>query len=164
MSWVQEKSGNDCDLAFVTAMSEHHLGGMRMARDEVRLGSDRKPRQKAREIFEKQERERATMLRWKRAWSHTDRAVLVPAKNVCMINDSSMANDQIPIEIDGRTYYGCCPMCKERLSKEEASRYAFDPVSGKKVDKATAVIGALPGGRVLYFESIETFAAYNASV
>jgi YHS domain-containing protein len=91
-----------------------------------------------------------------------DKAVLVPAKNVCMINDRSMANDQIPVEVDGKTYYGCCPMCKERLAKEEASRYAIDPVSGKKVDKAKAVIGALPGAAVLYFESIENFAKYNA--
>lgn len=164
MSWLQEKNGNEFDLAFLIAMSEHHLGGIRMARDEVRLGSDRRPRQKAREIAEKQARERETMLRWKRAWSIRDRAMLVPAKNVCMVNDSSMANEQIPIEVDGRTYYGCCPMCKERLGKEEAARYAFDPVSGRKVDKATAVIGALPGGRVLYFETIETFAAYNASI
>jgi YHS domain-containing protein len=91
-----------------------------------------------------------------------DKAVRVESKNVCMINDRSMANEQIPVEVDGKTYYGCCPMCKERLAKEEASRYAIDPVSGNKVDKAKAVIGALPGAAVLYFESVENFQRYNA--
>lgn len=91
-----------------------------------------------------------------------DKAVLVQAKNVCMINDRSMANEQIPVEVDGKTYYGCCPMCKERLAKDEASRYAIDPVSGKKVDKARAVIGALPGAAVLYFENEANLQRYNA--
>lgn len=86
----------------------------------------------------------------------------VEPKNVCMINNASMANEQIPVEIDGKTYYGCCPMCKERLEKDETSRYAIDPVSGKKVDKAKAVIGALPGAKVLYFENIENLEKFNA--
>jgi len=91
-----------------------------------------------------------------------DKVVLVESKNVCMINDRSMANEQIPVEVDGKTYFGCCPMCKERLVKDEASRFAVDPVSGKRVDKAKAVIGALPGARVLYFESKESLERYNA--
>ena len=91
-----------------------------------------------------------------------DQVVAVQSKNVCMINDRSMANDQIPVEIEGKTYYGCCPMCKERLVKDKASRFAIDPVSGKKVDKAKAVIGALPGAKVLYFESKENLERYNA--
>ena len=91
-----------------------------------------------------------------------DKVVVVLSKNVCMINDRSMANDQIPVEIDGKTYYGCCPMCKERLVKDESSRYAIDPVSGKKVDKAKAVIGALPGAAVLYFENETNLQKYNA--
>jgi YHS domain-containing protein len=90
-----------------------------------------------------------------------DKVVVVLSKNVCMINDRSMANDQIPVEIDGKTYYGCCPMCKERLVKDETSRYAIDPVSGKKVDKAKAVIGALPGAAVLYFENEANLQKYN---
>jgi YHS domain-containing protein len=91
-----------------------------------------------------------------------DKVVAVESKNVCMINDRSMANEQIAVEVEGKTYYGCCPMCKERLVKDEASRFAVDPVSGKKVDKAKAVIGALPGAKVLYFESKENLERYNA--
>jgi YHS domain-containing protein len=91
-----------------------------------------------------------------------DKVVVVLSKNVCMINNRSMANEQIPVEIDGKTYYGCCPMCKEKLVKDETSRYAIDPVSGKQVDKAKAVIGALPGAAVLYFENETNLQKYNA--
>lgn len=88
--------------------------------------------------------------------------VRVDAKKVCMVNEASMSNDQIPVKVEGKTYYGCCAMCKERLEKDAAIRSAIDPVSGKTVDKATAVIGALPGGKVLYFESDTNLKKYNA--
>jgi YHS domain-containing protein len=90
-------------------------------------------------------------------------ATLVESHKVCMINNRSMAMDQIPVEIEGKTYFGCCPMCKERLAKDAAARWAVDPVSGNKVDKAKAVIGALPGAAVLYFESAANLQKYNAS-
>lgn len=93
-----------------------------------------------------------------------DKVIAVQSNFVCMINDRSMANEQIPVEVEGKTYYGCCPMCKERLAKEEQSRYAIDPVSGEKVDKAKAVIGVLPGAKVLYFENQKNFDRYNAGV
>ncbi len=93
-----------------------------------------------------------------------DKVVKVEPIKVCMINDRSMANDQIPVPIEGKTYYGCCAMCKEKLEKDKESRYALDPVNGKKVDKAKAVIGALPGGVVLYFESEANLTKYNAGV
>jgi YHS domain-containing protein len=89
-------------------------------------------------------------------------AVRVEAKKVCMVNDALFGKDQIPVEVNGRTYYGCCEMCKERLAKDPASRTATDPVSGKAVDKATAVIAALPDGAVLYFETEANFEAFNA--
>lgn len=94
----------------------------------------------------------------------TDKVVKVEPIKVCMINDRSMANDQIPVPLDGKTYYGCCAMCKEKLEKDKESRYALDPVSGKKVDKAKAVIGALPGGEVLYFETEANLTKYNAGI
>ena len=94
----------------------------------------------------------------------TDKVVKVEPIKVCMINDRSMANDQIPVPLDGKTYYGCCAMCKEKLEKDKESRYALDPVSGKKVDKAKAVIGALPGGEVRYFENEANLTKYNAGV
>src|SRR5262245_1055880 len=85
----------------------------------------------------------------------------VETKKVCMINNQVFEKDQIPVQVEGRTYYGCCEMCKERLAKDKAAREATDPVSGKTVDKAKAVIGALPDGSVFYFESEATFAKYK---
>jgi YHS domain-containing protein len=85
----------------------------------------------------------------------------VEAKKVCMVNNQVFEKDQIPVTVEGKTYYGCCEMCKERLAKDAALRSAVDPVTGKPVDKATAVIGALPDGKVLYFESETTFGQYG---
>ncbi len=86
----------------------------------------------------------------------------VEAKKVCMVNDQLFGKDQIPVEVQGRTYYGCCEMCKGRLASDETARTAVDPLSGKNVDKATAVIGAKPDGSVLYFENEKSFADYLA--
>jgi len=86
---------------------------------------------------------------------------VVEAKKVCMVNNQLFEKDQIPIAVEGKTYYGCCEMCKERLAKDAAARTALDPVTGKKVDKAKAVIAAQPDGKVLYFESEKTLAEYQ---
>jgi len=81
---------------------------------------------------------------------------------VCMVNDMDMGKAQIPVVVEGQTYYGCCAMCKERLAKDAAVRTAIDPVSGKKVDKAKAVIGKRPDGSVVYFENDKNLRAYAA--
>jgi YHS domain-containing protein len=82
-------------------------------------------------------------------------AVLTPVKPeyVCMVNNAAFDKPQIPVEVNGKTYYGCCPMCKERLAKDVSARTAIDPVSGKSVDKADAFIGKAPDGSVYYFEN-----------
>ena len=85
----------------------------------------------------------------------------VESKLVCMVNNQYFGKDQIPVEVNGKTYYGCCEMCKERLAKDAAARTATDPLTGKPVDKATAVIAAMPDGKVLYFESQETYEKYS---
>ena len=79
---------------------------------------------------------------------------------VCMVNDQFMGAAQIPVQVEGKTYYGCCKMCEARLGKDPEARTARDPISQKDVDKATAVIGKDASGKVLYFESEETFLAY----
>ncbi len=86
----------------------------------------------------------------------------VPADRVCMVNDTRFPTQQIPVPVDGKTYFGCCEMCKGRLATDTVVRMAVDPVSGKQVDKATATIGALPNGKVLYFESEKNLDAYRA--
>jgi len=85
----------------------------------------------------------------------------VEPKRVCMVNNTLFDKDQIPVAVQGKTYFGCCEMCKGRLAEDAAIRTSTDPVSGKPVDKAKAVIGAKPDGKVLYFESEKTFAAYQ---
>ncbi len=86
----------------------------------------------------------------------------VEPKTVCMVNEHAMGKDQIPVEVDGKTYYGCCEMCKKALAENADKRVATDPVTGKQVDKATAVIAAQEDGRVWYFENDETLSKYNA--
>ena len=79
----------------------------------------------------------------------------VEAQYVCMMNNKVFDKPQIAIEIEGKTYYGCCPMCADRLKNDVSLRTATDPVSGKQVDKASAVIGADTQGMTYYFESKE---------
>lgn len=86
----------------------------------------------------------------------------VDPRFVCMVNNSLFDQPQIPVEVGGKTYYGCCPMCKERLATDSEARQAMDPVSGRMVDKAVAVIGVLPNGAVVYFESEANLAAHRA--
>ncbi|MEO8382743.1 MAG: hypothetical protein ABI779_24000 [Acidobacteriota bacterium] len=86
----------------------------------------------------------------------------VEAKMVCMVNEQNMGKEQIPVEVEGRTYYGCCEMCKKALADNAAKRTATDPISGKQVDKATAVIAAQQDGRVFYFENEQNLAKHNA--
>ena len=86
----------------------------------------------------------------------------VEPQMVCMVNDTAFDTPQIAVEVEGATYYGCCPMCKERLEKDASIRKAIDPVSGNEVDKAQAVIGADAEGKVHYFESEENLHAHMA--
>lgn len=85
----------------------------------------------------------------------------VEAKYVCMVNNALFEKEQIPVEVEGKTYYGCCQMCKKALNEKPELRVATDPVSGKEVDKARAVIAALPDGSVLYFESAANLEKYR---
>lgn len=80
---------------------------------------------------------------------------------VCMVNDLFMGRSQIPVAVEGRTYYGCCPGCKEKLEKQPAVRSALDPVTGEQVDKARAVIVQDGSGKVLYFASEDTLRKYR---
>jgi YHS domain-containing protein len=87
--------------------------------------------------------------------------LVADSSQVCMVNNQFMGREQIPVEVEGKTYFGCCEMCKGRLAQDPASRSAKDPVSGKLVDKASAVIAKRPSGEVLYFESRDTFERYR---
>lgn len=84
--------------------------------------------------------------------------------HVCMVTNRLFAGPQIPVKVGDAVYYGCCEGCKAKLAGERASREGVDPVSGRSVDKAKAVIGALPDGRVIYFESVENLEAWTPAV
>ncbi len=79
------------------------------------------------------------------------------AQYVCMMNNKLFDKPQIAIDIEGKTYYGCCPMCADKLKNDVSLRTATDPVSGKQIDKSSAVIGADTHGMTYYFESKENF-------
>lgn len=86
----------------------------------------------------------------------------VETKRVCMINNAAFPNDQTPTVIDGKTYYGCCPMCAGRLKNDMSTRKAVDLVSKKEIDKALAVIGVDSRGKAYYFENEENLRAFNS--
>ena len=88
----------------------------------------------------------------------------VEPSKVCMVNNHAFDKDQIPVTVEGKTYYGCCEMCKKTLAENADARMSTDPVSGKQVDKAKAVIGAKADGTTLYFENEENLEKYNASL
>lgn len=87
---------------------------------------------------------------------------IVPNEKVCMVTDMYFGKTQIPVQHDGKTYYGCCNNCKQTLSHDPQARLAIDPVSGKSVDKAKAVIAAAEDNSVLYFENKKNFEKYLA--
>lgn len=76
---------------------------------------------------------------------------------VCMVTNMAPGDRRMfPVEVEGKTYYGCCPVCVKRLKTERTVRYATDPVTGREVDKSSAFIVAGPDRKAIYFESAET--------
>lgn len=87
----------------------------------------------------------------------------VPTNTVCFVNNKYMGDKpQIPVEVDGKTYYGCCAGCVAALKNSKEARYAKDPLTGEEVDKATAYIVLKPGGagEVWYFASQKNYEKY----
>lgn len=80
---------------------------------------------------------------------------------VCMVNNTFMGKAQIPVVVEGRTYFGCCEMCKSRLANEPTTRAAIDPTTGEEVDKATAVIVRDSEDHVLYFANEQNLRDYR---
>jgi len=89
------------------------------------------------------------------------RKLQVPNNLVCMVNDAYMGKQQLEVPFEGKLYYGCCEMCKERIPNDAKVRMAVDPHTLKKVDKATAYI-VLIGDQdeVAYFESKDNYDAF----
>lgn len=82
----------------------------------------------------------------------------VPNDYVCMVNDAYMGRLQFEVPFEGKMYYGCCDMCRERIPQDESVRYAVDPLTKKKVNKADAYIVLIGNnGEVVYFENEENY-------
>ncbi len=81
--------------------------------------------------------------------------IKIPNSYVCMVNNKVMHAAQIAVPVNDKIYYGCCQGCVKKLTEDPSSRFATDPLSGEKVDKATAFITLLPGSKqdVLYFKT-----------
>lgn len=86
----------------------------------------------------------------------------VPKEQVCMVNDAYMGKLQIPVPVNGKTYYGCCQMCVKTLNNNDEARTGIDPFSKQRVDKTEAFI-VLMGmdGKVAYFESEDNFIKFK---
>lgn len=78
-----------------------------------------------------------------------------------MVNDRVMGQAQLPVIVDGKTYYGCCAGCVGRLNEDRKVRVSTDPVTGRDIDKSEAVILQGESGEALYFESEDTARRYR---
>ena len=88
----------------------------------------------------------------------------VPNDLVCMVNNAYMGKPQIPVPVNGKTYYGCCQMCVGKLNNDETARTGTDPYSFKPIDKTEAYIVLMKKeGEVAYFESEENYNKFKKS-
>lgn len=86
----------------------------------------------------------------------------VETKHVCMANDKYMGVDQIPVLVEGKTYYGCCAGCASKIKENQGNvRFSKDPLTGETVDKATAyIVATTDSNKALYFKSEKTYRRY----
>lgn len=83
----------------------------------------------------------------------------IESNKVCYVNNKYMGIEQIPVKVEGKTYYGCCEGCIIKLKTVKELRFGLDPFTGNEVDKALAFIVLKPQGNndVLYFESEKSY-------
>lgn len=82
---------------------------------------------------------------------------------VCMVSGLVKNKAILPIEIGGKTYWGCCDNCLMQLRNNiENVLYAKDPYSGTLICKAGALKRLDPENNkyVLYFETDRNYEVY----
>ncbi|WP_276374252.1 hypothetical protein [Chryseolinea sp. H1M3-3] len=82
---------------------------------------------------------------------------------ICMVDDIYQGDyPTLTVALSNKTYYGCDAKATQDLLNKQELRFAIDPLTKRKIDKASAFIGLNPkkDGKVLYFESKETFTQY----
>lgn len=84
----------------------------------------------------------------------------VERSKICMLEDKVQEKAGIPYAYEGKTYFLCCPMCKQTFaSQPDQYSKARDPVTGQMVDKATAPALAY-GEQAYFFQSTESRDAF----
>lgn len=84
----------------------------------------------------------------------------IPSSDICMVANRVPGYPTIEVPIDGKTYFVCCKNCEARIRRNPALRYAKDPLTRKKINKADAFIALKDDGSVEYFESRENAERY----
>lgn len=82
---------------------------------------------------------------------------------ICMVDDIYQGDyPTLSVHLSANTYYGCDAKAIHELSSKQSVRFAIDPVTKRKVDKGSAIVGlhSKRDGKVVYFESKETFNQY----
>ncbi|MUP39402.1 hypothetical protein [Labilibaculum euxinus] len=82
---------------------------------------------------------------------------------VCMVRGDIKSKSTLPIQIEDKTYRGCCQKCMDKLERNVNNiRFTIDPITGQSINKADAVIKQDPhdNKRVLFFKSNETYNQY----
>ncbi len=81
--------------------------------------------------------------------------------HVCMVKRTTHVHTKFTIDHEGKKYSFCCTPCLDRFKAEpDKLRMAIDPVSGKPVDKADALIYAYKG-RAVFLESKKSLKKYS---
>lgn len=82
---------------------------------------------------------------------------------ICMVDDMYQGDyPTLNLSFANKTYYGCDAKAIHSLTSQPELRSANDPVTHRKIDKASSIVAIHPkrDGKVLYFESMETFNQY----
>jgi uncharacterized protein (DUF305 family) len=69
---LADKTGDDFDAAFITAMIEHHEGAIDMAKLAATRAQHDEIKQLSQDIITAQEGEIAEMKKWQQQWSYND--------------------------------------------------------------------------------------------
>ena len=83
----------------------------------------------------------------------------VDAKHVCMVNNTVFDKDQIAVNVDGKTYFGCCDVQAGRLRPTRPRVPRRDPVTASRRQGRRHRRDA--GRQVLRFENDKTFSQYK---
>jgi YHS domain-containing protein len=85
----------------------------------------------------------------------------VNPKSICFLHKTRFPHPLKSVEVDGKKYYGSSKDCLAKLKDDPSARMDVDPVSGKPVDKAAAVIGVDKAGKIYFFENQENMKKFR---